>query len=230
MKAQTATRRAIIAQMKENTGASILDSGGAYGRNHERNRARGVKFGQGPSIDDCGATIPVQDYMEHCFSRTPEAVAIERALKRRIAKAYPDEPVSLSYSEKAAIREGLEDMGCDAEGECGGWKWWNTYNDDTDLSQTLQLVTFRRGDTYFAIVQVHGGCDVRGGYTDGKVYEVPEYYNLFDVRAEIEGQDGNGADSVYHAEENGAKWSEEKERWEWPDGEPCSWSIPALEY
>lgn len=230
MNTQAATRRAIIAQTKENTGASFLDSGDAYGRHHERNRVRGVKFGQGPIFGECGATIPVQDYMEHCFSRTPEAVAIERDLKRRIAKAYPGEPASLSYSEQAAVREELEAMGFDAGGECGNWEWWNTYNDETDLSQTLQLVTFRRNGTHFAIVQVHGGCDVRGGYTDGKVYEVPEYYNLLDVRAEIEGRDGRGSDSVYRAEKQGAKWNGATNRWEWPDGEPCSWHIPALEY
>ena len=225
-----ATRRAIVAQMKENTGAAFIDSGDHYGRNHERNRECGVKFGGGPRIDECGAAIPVQDYMEHCFSRTPDAVALEKELKRRVRKAYPDEPVGLCFSEQGAIREALEVMGCDADGEHSGWKWWNTYNDETDLSQVLQLVTFRRGDKDFAIVQVHGGCDVRGGYTDGKVYEVPEFYNLFDVRAEVEAQDGTGPDSLYSAEQSGAKWDEKAKLWKWKDGTPCDWHIPALEY
>lgn len=229
-KVAQATRRTIAGQMKENTGASFLDSGGAYGRSHERNRERGVKFGQGLKIDQCGAAIPVQDYMAHCFQRTPDAVQLERDLKKAIRKAYPGEPVELSYAEQAAIREALEGMGAEADGEHSGWKWWNTYNDETDLSQTLQMLTFALGGKDYAIVQVHGGCDVRGGYTDGKVYELPEYYNLFDVRAEVEQPDGSGAESLYHMQEHHElKWNDETGRWEYPDGTEANWYAPAVD-
>jgi hypothetical protein len=229
MNTQATTRRAIAAQMKENTGASILDSGGAYGRNHERNQSKGVKFGQGLQVDEYSATIPVQDYMEHCFARTPDAVALEKVLKAHIRRAYPGEGVALGYHEGAAINEALEAIGATMDGEHSG-KWWNTYNDDTDLSQTLQLLTFAHGGKDYAIVQVHGGCDVRGGYTNGKVYEVPEFYNLFDVKAEPEHHDGTGQVSFYDAQEkHGMKWNDEAKRHEWPNGEGVYFYAPALE-
>lgn len=225
---QAATRRAIRSQLLENTGTHFLDSGGANGRAWQRNRGRGVKFGEGPTFDDCGATIPVQDYMVHCFARTREAADLERALRRRLTKIDPD--AAPDYYNREAVREVLEAMGCDAGGDHSGWKWWNTYNDETDLSQVLQLVTFRRGDADFALVQVHGGADVRGGYTDGKVYEVPEYYNLFDVRAEVTRPEGDDDVSVYEAEKLGAAWDEQRDVWAWPDGTPVSWNIPACDY
>lgn len=226
MSHKTATRRAIRAQLLENTGTHFLDSGGDNGRAWQRNRDKGVTFGEGPTFDECGATIPIQDYMEHCFARTPEAANLERALCRRLAKmdATPD------YYNREAVREILEEMGCDAGGEHNGWKWWNTYNDETDLSQVLQLVTFRRGDTDFALVQVHGGADVRGGYTDGKVYEVPDFYNLFNVRAEVERPEEDYSVSHYEATEQGLQWDAERRLWAWPDGTPASWNIPACDY
>lgn len=40
----TSTERVLIAMLTENTGRHMLDSGGAYGRNWERNRvARGAE-------------------------------------------------------------------------------------------------------------------------------------------------------------------------------------------
>src|SRR3990167_10080912 len=51
----------------------------------------------------------------------------------------------------------------------------NTYNYESLLSQTLQYTYYRRADgDYGALVQVHGGCDVRGGYTRPRAFRVWE--------------------------------------------------------
>jgi hypothetical protein len=49
---------------------------------------------------------------------------------------------------------------------------FNTYNGDCDLSQVLQGAWLEdaEGDTYL-LLQIHGGCDVRGGYTDAKLFK-----------------------------------------------------------
>ena len=49
---------------------------------------------------------------------------------------------------------------------------FNTYNGDSDLSQILQGAWLEDadGDTYL-LLQIHGGCDARGGYTDAKLFK-----------------------------------------------------------
>lgn len=54
---------------------------------------------------------------------------------------------------------------------------WNTYNGDSSLSQTLQgtMLEHENGDTY-ALIQAHGGADVRGGYTDARLFKCEDSY------------------------------------------------------
>jgi len=52
---------------------------------------------------------------------------------------------------------------------------FNTYNGDSDLSQTLQGSTLTINDEYYYLIQIHGGCDVRGGYTDAKLFACDIY-------------------------------------------------------
>ena len=48
---------------------------------------------------------------------------------------------------------------------------YNTYNGEWGtLSQDLQLTAFGGAHAEYAAVQVHGGCDIRGGYTAPRVY------------------------------------------------------------
>ena len=47
----------------------------------------------------------------------------------------------------------------------------NTYNEENLLDQTLQFVYFIIDRQDYVVLQVHGGCDVRGGYTDPQVFE-----------------------------------------------------------
>ena len=52
---------------------------------------------------------------------------------------------------------------------------FNTYNGGSDLSQVLQGAWLEDadGDTYL-LLQIHGGCDVRGGYTDAKLFKTSD--------------------------------------------------------
>jgi hypothetical protein len=55
---------------------------------------------------------------------------------------------------------------------------FNTYNGESDLSQTLQganLELFIDGQyEYYTLLQIHGGADVRGGYTDAVLFKCEE--------------------------------------------------------
>jgi len=48
----------------------------------------------------------------------------------------------------------------------------NTYNYENLLSQVLQFILLEGKDDTYIILQVHGGCDVRGGYTKPRVFRV----------------------------------------------------------
>ena len=49
----------------------------------------------------------------------------------------------------------------------------NTYNDDCILSQTLQIIysdSIFESDNQIIALSIHNGADVRGGYTDFKIF------------------------------------------------------------
>ena len=59
----------------------------------------------------------------------------------------------------------------------------NVYNEENLLDQVIQFVYFTSADkTEFCVLQVHGGCDVRGGYTKPRVFTVDEELSIFDYK------------------------------------------------
>lgn len=66
-------------------------------------------------------------------------------------------------------------------------QWENTYNGEDALDRTLQFILFEtQGDRFlpadtYVILQVHGGADVRGGYTAPRLFRGPsEAGEMFD--------------------------------------------------
>lgn len=49
---------------------------------------------------------------------------------------------------------------------------FNTYNGNCFLSQTVQATVLDRNDEKYILVQIHNGADVRGGYTDAKLFKL----------------------------------------------------------
>lgn len=164
----------------ENTGRALGDSGDAYGRAWERN--------QGKTIED--------------FEREPE----ERWVYHKRGN-YLQRTVSvfhyLSQLETDWICDYFNEMGCadwDAEEVYGvskaQWDWlnskcevtiestFNTYNGDSDLSQILQGSWLGINDEQYLLLQIHGGCDARGGYTDAKLFKPREEYRIHEYLEE----------------------------------------------
>ena len=59
----------------------------------------------------------------------------------------------------------------------------NTYNGECSLTQTLQFISL--GDTYesdIIALSIHNGADVRGGYTDYKIFQICEdsFYSWYE--------------------------------------------------
>ena len=53
---------------------------------------------------------------------------------------------------------------------------WNSYNGESSLSQVIQGTYVSIADNDYVVLQIHGGCDVRGGYTDAKLFKIDNSY------------------------------------------------------
>ena len=175
------TKEIIYGMLIENTGTYIFDSGGAYGRAWERN--------QGKTIEDFEGE-PEESYTYHKRGNY---------LERRVSVFH-----YLSQLQTDWICDYFNEMPCgdwDADGEVYGvsqfqWDWlnlkcevkvdrtFNTYNGDSDLSQILQGSWLTINDEQYLLLQVHGGCDARGGYTNAKLFQCQEEWMIHEYLRE----------------------------------------------
>lgn len=166
---RNATADALAAMMTENTGRHMLDSGSAYGRAWERNAGMTTSdFLARPAVlveSDGEITLDMFNFLNdrlHIETRLTSAWEL-------FDSERPDD----SWGE--TLNEWLDAIGVPAEGADDFYsdaRWeFNTYNfDGCLLNGTFQGVKFGLdGETYVAL-QIHGGCDVRGGYTKYKIF------------------------------------------------------------
>lgn len=99
------------------------------------------------------------------------------------------------------------------------FKWINTYNGEEYVSQTLQFMCFTDGLNDYVLLQIHGGCDVRGGYTAPRVFEINDidYFLLYMDTTDIYCGCGNvslqksGYDEICNAD---GDWLDDKDIYE----------------
>lgn len=167
----------VIARMLvENTGRHMLDSGGAYGRNWERN---------------AGTTTADWEESERAvwgYGGEYAMVNIFHFLNERL-EFDPELQAQFDEFAEGSDAPWFADMVEFVETEFPGGMsaTVNTYNHDNCLSQDIQyIVVDPEGDDYiygndvFVLLQVHGGCDARGGYTAPKAFRVRGEVGLFD--------------------------------------------------
>lgn len=169
------TADVLASMFSENTGRHMLDSGGAYGRNWERNQ--NVDFEARPAFtmtaDTYGIDVTIDAY--HFLKETVEFDPELDALWEEFYTLPENEdthPMGLCEEFPTWLRENHEDWieeNCDSMGEPNTYTV-NTYNGEDSLSQVLQytMFSFGWGDAIYGgmvLLSVHGGCDVRGGYT-----------------------------------------------------------------
>lgn len=172
----TRTLDEVIADMlTENTGRHFLDSGGAYGRNWERNQGKKIEhFRAQPS-----ATLEIysweRDGKTH-YDISP-TVNIFHLLHHALdLDGYCREFNAMEvgnwngefYGTDTNQCEWLEFNGFTAVGD-----GFNTYNWASNHSQILQGQELERDGEKYILLQIHGGCDARGGYTDAKLFILP---------------------------------------------------------
>ena len=200
----TKTESMLHDMLIENTGIAMMDSGGTGGRAWQRNR----------SINDFRLTDAVKveiwgnyrrgeqpSVSKNTFHFLNEHLTFSKTWQTKFkkfgdSKQYKDsywleimEDFAKKYNEgdDYVIQEESHSV--------------NTYNFDNCLNQTLQYVPFIHDKQYYIILQIHGGADVRGGYTDPKVFECDELdsfmISMTDLRAACDCIDSDSSNSGY---------------------------------
>lgn len=170
------TATVLASMFTENTGRHMLDSGGAYGRNWERNQGRDTDS----FLNEPEASFEVIGDAWYCTRSTfhflNDRLSYNEDLQAefdRVSEANPDD------GWMDIVGKFLTECYPDAQHTCV-----NSYNHENTLDQVIQYwqVSFDGDPTYpdFVILQVHGGCDVRGGYTAPKLFDSHGEVGLLD--------------------------------------------------
>lgn len=162
-----ATERRIFEMLTENTGTHFLDSGMSNGRHWQKNQMlTPADFMKSPkaTLETEYGTYPTLDlfhFLNDRLTLTPLAETLQADLEhfinsdeeRSFYSCWDMEEFvkSVTESDEATVH--------------------NSYNWDNYLSQTIQYVDFYIDSRSFTLLQIHGGADVRGGYTRPQVFE-----------------------------------------------------------
>jgi hypothetical protein len=214
--ASTDAEEVIKAQLVEDTGRHLLDSGSAYGRNWEENQDNPLWDDAAYTVNESWVTHNVYDYMTRRLGRDRSCVVLEAALyayaysedRKRDAWLTCMEGFADAILAEKIPRAGLRSMGLSDEaaeellglqaqlsadsvhGSRSGGMTHNTYNGEFHtLSQVLQGTNIGGPYSEYVLMQVHGGCDIRGGYTAPRVYStydgwIPSEFSYYCERCE----------------------------------------------
>ena len=159
-----------------NTGRHFLDSGDAYGRNWEKNQGKTIEDFEAESeerieklIYDTGVEYLRTVNVFHFLAGQGSTLSIDDLCERFNAENWNCEAWDADADVYGVCKEAwaiLEEVGVDVKST------WNTYNGESDLSQVLQGSYLDIDGEDYLLVQVHGGCDVRGGYTDAQLFRM----------------------------------------------------------
>jgi len=181
--------KTIVAILKENTGTHFLDSGGAEGRAWQRNQNKVFKDEPRVSVEFYGNepqfTISLYHYFCEVLELDDFTNKVNRYLNLQRKKgidAHWAQECSELLQEKGLIEEDNEPK--------------NTYNWDNNFSQDFLFIPFDYMDERYVLLQVHGGADIRGGYTDTKCFKCNEYFGYSpDIYGHVNGE---SCDTMYN--------------------------------
>lgn len=200
----TKQQKLIYKMLTENTGIHFLDSGFSNGRMWQRNQKKTIQdfineeeetyFFDGRNLE---RTVSVFHYLS---GLELDDICDKFNRRNNNPKDWEGELPSINNSEiygvsKRAANWLTENYPVDVEYTV------NTYNQDSDLSQILQYSKIEiwldgQNETYF-LIQIHGGADVRGGYTDAKLFKqnrwsyyiheyLQEYKDSYDINQDLQ--------------------------------------------
>lgn len=202
-------QKLVYKMLTENTGVHFLDSGMSNGRHWQRNQSKTIEdFASDPA--ELYIKYRNDDYIErsvsvfHYITEMYELDSICDKFNRIKSTDWDGD----FYGVSAKGQEFLNEIGYDKNP-----REWNTYNGESDLSQTLQGVSLRLfvDGQYedYALIQIHNGADVRGGYTDAKLFKVNEYADfIWEYKSQSEIEDE--LEYINVLDENGIEYKTEE--------------------
>lgn len=190
----------------ENTGTHMLDSGGSSGRHWQRNQGRDfdaepeakletwVPSGKGYDTNaSISITVNVYHFLRERLEYDPE--------RTEALHEFSKTPDFKDESWLVCMKGWMEKLAEDKEKEVGGIYGEgepftvNTYNHDSLISQVIQYTYWtekewderakRFENVAYVALQIHGGADVRGGYTAPRVFRTSDADIFDDDHADI---------------------------------------------
>lgn len=168
----------------ENTGTHFLDSGGANGRNWQRNQKLSIEdFKKRPEAtleisihefqngEQRVYATPTVDLFHYLTSNLNLDSVCNEFNSKEVDDWNSQEFYGVSLEGEAFILEHF-----DAKGDS-----FNSANWESNFSQIVQGIELEHkdsGDSYI-LLQIHGGCDIRGGYTDAKLFKLDVFCDYF---------------------------------------------------
>lgn len=169
------TNELIYAMLTENTGRDLCDSGDAYGRNWQRNAKKTLAdFESEPS-----ATLEVRKYTDR-EGKTRWEMYPTISLYHHLTDCLTLDDTCREFNGLPVENWDGDYYGVSDDGQewldslFNGGECFNSYNWCANFSQVIQYTMLEHidsGDNY-VLLQIHGGCDVRGGYTDAKLFKL----------------------------------------------------------
>ena len=205
----------VAGMLKEDTGMHMMDSGGESGRAWQQNQGR--DFANEPQVtaevsgDEVTFSRSTFDFLSSNLAVSPSSEKLNsqfRAFLKTPEIKKGDSPdwgsgTMQSFMEKLFPEQGdmLVDIYSDEDGQVG--KVDNTYNYENTLDQSFQYAMFRKDGKTYVLLSIHGGADVRGGYTVPQVFEVRDPENWMMGMVDLYASDGANA---WHSDDAGYHW------------------------
>lgn len=163
----------IKSMLTEGTGRHMLDSGGAYGRHWEENQKNSPWEKDRLNVYDEFVVMNIYDWLVNSdigLERTDNTCEREKDFYE-----FCDDSGSwLSDMEDYAEMHNKNSE----RGFYGDVVRNNTYNGEFhSLSQCVQTVSWNEEGTYYVLLQVHQGADIRGGYTKPRLFTFGRVYD-----------------------------------------------------
>jgi len=177
------TKEVLAEMLREPTGVHFLDSGGAYGRHWQRNQERDFE-NEGPKMKVWGMnevefSVPLYLFLTDYLEYDEE---VDRELQEFVKNF---EGSNMRASRQFRFQEDRDEILYNIT--------INTYNMENVLDQVIQFTVYSRerdplwrGEHIF--LHIHGGCDVRGGYTRPRAFRpVSEPADLLSTMGQVSG-------------------------------------------
>jgi len=174
------TEELIYSMLTENTGTHMLDSGGDNGRMWQRNANKCLQdfadesaevYQYDTKYNEIHRTVSVFHYLTNNLEIDTIAFNFNE-LNTNPKDWDADCKENNVYLSGVSVNAWLDLV---SSNEVEVSRSWNTYNGDSDLSQILQGANLTINDEHYVLIQIHGGADARGGYTDAKLFKCGDH-------------------------------------------------------